>query len=268
MRGVGTSLGQVTESLVLIGHDGPSTSVDDLLTEFDAEVVGVRPMSDAYRWAHVKSNVISFGDFPTLSLNQPAVFGWRGLLKRAADVALSGLALIVLSPLLALIAVGIRLSSNGTALFFQTRVTRDGKLFRLVKFRTMRDDAERDTGPVWARNHDPRCTTIGRILRRTSLDELPQLWNVLKGEMSLVGPRPERPVFVDEFATEMPTYMLRHTVKAGLTGWAQVNGWRGNTSILTRLEHDLHYIQHWSVLFDAKILWRTVAGGFRNKNAY
>jgi lipopolysaccharide/colanic/teichoic acid biosynthesis glycosyltransferase len=143
----------------------------------------------------------------------------------------------------------------------------DGRTFRLVKFRTMHADAERETGPVWARNHDPRCTPIGAFLRWTSLDELPQLWNVLRGEMSLVGPRPERPVFVEQFTRKHPTYMLRHSVKGGLTGWAQVNGWRGNTSLTTRLEHDLHYVQNWSFAFDLKILWRTLIGGFLNKHA-
>ncbi len=133
----------------------------------------------------------------------------------------------------------------------------DGKPFEIVKFRSMYEDAERDTGPVWATSDDPRRTPIGRVLRRFSVDELPQLLNVLKGDMSLVGPRPERPSFVKEFKERIPRYMLRHKVKCGMTGWAQVNGWRGNTSLEKRIEHDLYYIQNWSLGLDVKILWRT-----------
>jgi lipopolysaccharide/colanic/teichoic acid biosynthesis glycosyltransferase len=144
----------------------------------------------------------------------------------------------------------------------------DGRTFEMLKFRTMRIDAEEQTGPVWARQDDPRRTRLGALLRRSSLDELPQLWQVVKGEMSLVGPRPERPVFIEEFRQRIPKYMLRHRVKAGITGWAQVNGWRGNTSIHERIRHDLYYIQNWSLVFDMKILWRTLWHGFFNRNAY
>jgi len=138
----------------------------------------------------------------------------------------------------------------------------------MLKFRTMRVDAERETGPVWARPDDPRRTRLGTFLRRFSLDELPQLWNVLRGEMSLVGPRPERPSFVEEFRRRVPGYMLRHKVKAGITGWAQINGWRGSTSIEKRIEYDLYYIERWSVGLDLKILLQTFWHGFRNRNAY
>jgi lipopolysaccharide/colanic/teichoic acid biosynthesis glycosyltransferase len=138
----------------------------------------------------------------------------------------------------------------------------------MLKFRTMEDDAERETGPVWARENDSRRTKIGAFLRKTSLDELPQLINVIKGEMSLVGPRPERPKFVEEFRNGVPSYMLRHKIKAGMTGWAQVNGWRGNTSIEKRIEHDLYYVQNWSIMFDLKILLMTLWKGFFSKTAY
>jgi lipopolysaccharide/colanic/teichoic acid biosynthesis glycosyltransferase len=144
----------------------------------------------------------------------------------------------------------------------------DRRILHMVKFRTMRVDAEQHTGEIWAQENDPRRTSVGALLRRTSLDELPQLWHVLKGEMSLVGPRPERPVFVEEFRQRLPRYMLRHRVKAGMTGWAQVQGWRGNTSLERRLEHDLYYIQHWSLFLDIKILWLTLWRGFTHKNAY
>jgi putative colanic acid biosynthesis UDP-glucose lipid carrier transferase len=138
----------------------------------------------------------------------------------------------------------------------------------MLKFRTMQHDAERDTGPVWAVANDARATKIGRLLRKACLDELPQLWNVLKGEMSLVGPRPERPTYIEAFRQVYPTYMLRHKVKAGITGWAQINGWRGNTCIQTRIAHDLYYIQNWSLWFDLKILCQTIWKGVLHENAY
>jgi lipopolysaccharide/colanic/teichoic acid biosynthesis glycosyltransferase len=144
----------------------------------------------------------------------------------------------------------------------------DGHPFEMLKFRTMRVDAEKETGPVWAKENDPRRTKIGTFLRKTSLDELPQLFNVLKGKMSLVGPRPERPNFVEEFRNKVPSYMLRHKIKAGITGWAQVNGWRGDTSLEKRIEYDLYYIQNWSIRFDLKILCMTLWRGFSSKSAY
>jgi lipopolysaccharide/colanic/teichoic acid biosynthesis glycosyltransferase len=144
----------------------------------------------------------------------------------------------------------------------------DGQTFRMYKFRSMRVDAESKTGAVWSTRGDDRCTPLGRLLRKTSLDELPQLWNVLVGQMSLVGPRPERPVFVEEFRQRIPDYMFRHKVKAGITGWAQVNGWRGNTSLVERTECDLYYIRNWSLELDIKILTMTLWKGFINKNAY
>mgnify|MGYP002266852125 CR=1 FL=1 len=144
----------------------------------------------------------------------------------------------------------------------------DGSLFSMLKFRSMREDAENQTGAVWASKDDPRRTRIGALLRRTSIDELPQIINVLNGEMSFVGPRPERPIFVDQFRDKVPRYMLRHKVKCGLTGWAQVNGLRGNTSIEKRIEYDIFYIENWSLSFDLRIVWRTLWSGFINKHAY
>jgi lipopolysaccharide/colanic/teichoic acid biosynthesis glycosyltransferase len=143
----------------------------------------------------------------------------------------------------------------------QERMGLDGRAFTVYKFRSMHHDAEDTTGPVWARDDDPRATSLGRWLRRFDLDELPQFWNVLKGEMSIVGPRPERPFFVQQFKHRIPQYMLRHKVKAGITGWAQVNGWRGNTSLEKRIEYDLYYIENWSVALDLKIMWLTVIRG-------
>jgi exopolysaccharide biosynthesis polyprenyl glycosylphosphotransferase len=184
------------------------------------------------------------------------------------DIALGTIALILAAPLMVVIALLVKLTSRGPVFFSQERMGLDGRVFRVWKFRTMRVDAEDVTGPVWAVADDPRRTRVGTVLRRLSLDELPQLLNVLRGEMSLVGPRPERPVFIEEFRRHVPRYMLRHMVRAGITGWAQVNGWRGNTSIEQRIQYDLYYIENWSLLLDLKILALTFVRGFAHKNAY
>jgi len=184
------------------------------------------------------------------------------------DLSLGGLALILFFPLMALIALGIKVTSSGPVFFRQKRMGLEGREFDMFKFRTMVQDAEKTTGPIWAVPDDPRVTHFGRWLRRTSLDELPQLYNVLRGEMSLVGPRPERPPLIDQLRKAIPSYMLRHKVKAGMTGWAQVNGWRGMTSLDKRIEHDIYYIENWSFLLDIKILAMSLFSGFLNKNAY
>jgi lipopolysaccharide/colanic/teichoic acid biosynthesis glycosyltransferase len=160
------------------------------------------------------------------------------------------------------------MTSKGPILFAQERMGLDGRTFQMLKFRSMHVDAERTSGATWATANDTRRTSFGALLRRTSLDELPQLWNVMRGDMSLVGPRPERPVFVNQFRTSIPHYMLRHKVKAGITGWAQVNGWRGDTCLANRLECDLFYIRNWSFTLDLKILTMTIWKGFIHKNAY
>jgi exopolysaccharide biosynthesis polyprenyl glycosylphosphotransferase len=205
---------------------------------------------------------------PIMLLNDSPMGGWRALLKRMLDIFFAGCALVILAPVLALIACLVKLTSPGPVLYSQERMGLDGRSFEMLKFRSMRADAEVDSGAVWARQNDDRRTALGTFLRQSSLDELPQFWNVFVGDMSLVGPRPERPVFVGRFRHEIPHYMLRHKVKTGLTGWAQVNGWRGNTSLKNRLECDLYYIQNWSLLLDLKILALTFWKGFVNKNAY
>lgn len=188
--------------------------------------------------------------------------------KRALDVAVSGAGMIIISPLLALIALLVKLSSSGPVLIHQERTGLDEETIVMHKFRTMRADAEAGTGPVWAGTNDPRRTWIGQVLRRFSLDELPQLWNVLAGEMSLVGPRPERPVFVKDFKSRLERYADRHLVRPGLTGWAQVNDLRGQTSVEERLIYDLYYIENWSLAFDLKIILITLFRVFTHKNAY
>jgi exopolysaccharide biosynthesis polyprenyl glycosylphosphotransferase len=205
---------------------------------------------------------------PVVRLNDSPMIGLAALAKRATDVVCSFILLLALSPLLLLIAAVVKLTSAGPILYNQERMGLDGRTFSMLKFRSMRVDAEAKTGAVWAQATDARRTRFGTFLRRTSLDELPQLWNVLRGDMSLVGPRPERPVFVRKFRSEIPHYMLRHKVKAGITGWAQVNGWRGNTSLESRIECDLFYIKNWSYVMDLKILTMTLWRGFFSKNAY
>ncbi len=187
--------------------------------------------------------------------------GWA-ILKRSFDIAVSFLGLLVLSPFLVLIALGVKLSSPGPVLFKQIRIGLDRKEFTMYKFRSMRSNDEENT--AWTRNTDPRRTPFGAFLRKTSMDELPQLWNVLKGDMSLVGPRPELPYFVEKFRESIPFYMVKHQVKPGMTGWAQIHGFRGDTSIEKRIELDLWYIENWSVWLDIRILVQTFFGGLVN----
>ncbi|MGH9355137.1 MAG: exopolysaccharide biosynthesis polyprenyl glycosylphosphotransferase, partial [Terriglobia bacterium] len=189
--------------------------------------------------------------------------------KRSFDLVFAGLALAILSPIMAGIALAIRLTSAGPALFIQDRVGLNGRLFPMYKFRTMRVSGAVESNTRWTTADDPRCTRLGSFLRRTNLDELPQFLNVLKGDMSMVGPRPERPHFVEKFLGDVAQYNNRHYLKVGITGWAQVNGWRGDTSIPRRIEHDLYYLRNWSLIFDFKIILLTVYRTFAaNKNAY
>ncbi|MGH9374727.1 MAG: exopolysaccharide biosynthesis polyprenyl glycosylphosphotransferase, partial [Terriglobia bacterium] len=191
------------------------------------------------------------------------------LAKRSFDLVVAGLALLVLSPLIAIIAIAVRATSHGPALFIQERVGLNGRLFRMYKFRTMKTGDSQESATRWTTENDPRCTGFGSFLRRTNLDELPQFMNVLRGDMSIVGPRPERPHFVQKFLEDVAQYNTRHYLKVGITGWAQVNGWRGDTSIARRVEHDLYYLRNWSLLFDFKIILLTVYRTFAaNKNAY
>jgi len=248
----------------------PSRSVHHLprIMEVCADTtVDVKLVPDVYQYATLFGGLEEFGGLPIVNLQSSGVLGINALAKRTFDLVLSGLFLVLLSPLLLAIALLVKAGSRGPVLYAQERVGLDGRPFRMLKFRTMRTDAETE-GPRFARDGDPRVTRLGALLRRSSLDELPQLWNVLLGDMSLVGPRPERPVFIDQFRRRIPRYQLRHMVKSGMTGWAQIHGLRGNTSISKRVEYDLYYIEHWSLLLDLKILARTVAFGFLSRNAY
>jgi Undecaprenyl-phosphate glucose phosphotransferase len=242
--------------------------LDRLLGLLKDETLDIRLIPDVHRYVTLGCQVDEFEGTPIVRINDSPLVGLGAFAKRATDVVLSAVALVVLSPLLFLIGLLVKLGSPGPAIYSQERLGINGRSFRMLKFRSMRVDAESKTGAVWCSPSDDRRTALGTFLRKTSLDELPQLWNVLCGDMSLVGPRPERPVFVDQFRKEIPNYMLRHKVHAGITGWAQVNGWRGNTSLNARIECDLFYIRNWSYLLDLKILLLTIWKGFINKNAY
>ena len=190
------------------------------------------------------------------------------LMKRIVDIIGALFAIVLSSPFMLAAAIGVKLTSRGPLIFKQERVGLHNKSFQMYKFRSMEVQADADEKKGWTTKNDPRVTKVGRILRSTSIDELPQLFNVLKGDMSLIGPRPERPLFVEKFKEEIPRYMIKHQVRPGITGWAQVNGYRGDTSIKKRIANDLYYIQNWSMAFDFKILFLTFFKGFINKNAY
>jgi Undecaprenyl-phosphate glucose phosphotransferase len=228
----------------------------------------VRLVPDLARAFTLNASVEDFDGMPVVLVTETPGQGWNAVIKRSFDLACSALGLIVLSPVLLAIALWVRLDSRGPVLYAQERVGMSGRRFRMLKFRTMRTDAEAGGRAGWTTPDDPRRTRAGRVLRPLSLDELPQLWNVLVGEMSLVGPRPERPVYVEEFRASVPRYMLRHHVKAGITGWAQVHGLRGDTPLDRRIEYDLYYIRHWSLGLDLRILLMTALRVFRDSSAH
>lgn len=205
---------------------------------------------------------------PFIKIKAVPLTTWNLIVKRTFDVVTSALFLLVASPIFGLIALLIKLDSKGPLFYRQERVGIDGRPFRLIKFRTMHINAEQQTGPVWAQKNDPRKTHVGGFLRRFSLDELPQLVNVFRGDMSIVGPRPERQHFVDQFKKEIPKYLDRHKVKTGMTGWAQVNGLRGNAPIEERTKYDVYYVENWSLVFDLKIILKTVRAVLFGADAY
>jgi exopolysaccharide biosynthesis polyprenyl glycosylphosphotransferase len=207
------------------------------------------------------------GGLPLLTVRDIALSGWRRTAKRLMDIVGAVCGLVLLSPLMVLVAVMIKLDSPGPVFYVQERMGLDARPFQMLKFRSMRQNAEQE-GPGWTVEDDPRVTRLGNLIRGLNVDELPQLINVLLGEMSLVGPRPERPIYVNQFRRSIPRYMDRHLEKAGMTGWAQVNGLRGDTSITERTKYDLWYIENWSLLLDVKILIRTGFNIFSSPNAY
>ena len=245
-----------------------SDRLDWILRQLSRLPVSVAVMPDFEESIRISSSVGEFEGMPIVELCDSPIYGWYAVAKRTIDIAVSLACLTVFALPMAFLALLIKLTSPGPVLFRQERMGLGGKPFTILKFRSMRVDAEKENGPVRATPNDERRTPLGRFMRRFSLDELPQFFNVLKGEMSLVGPRPERPYFVRKFMEELPAYMLRHSVKAGMTGWAQVNGLRGNTSIRERLQYDLYYINNWSLQFDLFILLVTPFSGLITRNAY
>lgn len=254
------------DQVILALRNSQKNRLDEVLSEIVELGVDVRIIPDLHQYITLGCEVEEFEGLPLISLNQSPIVGWSRVAKRASDIVIASLALVIFSPLMFLIYTAIKVLTPGPAVLRQERMGLDGYLFTMYKFRTMVIDAEEKTGAVWTKKNDSRVTWLGRFLRPTSLDELPQLFNVLKGDMSCVGPRPERPSLVEKFRLDIPKYMLRHKVKAGMTGWAQVNGWRGDTSLEKRIEYDLYYISNWSLFFDLKIMIMTL---FRvSKNAY
>jgi Undecaprenyl-phosphate glucose phosphotransferase len=241
----------------------------DLMEITSREFIDVKVVPDLLQFIALRARLEDLDGLPVINLNEVPLQGLNAWMKRGFDIVLSLAAMVVLAIPFAIISALVKWTSPGPVFYTQERMGLDGMAFTVYKFRSMDQDAEGTTGPVWAREDDPRATRIGRWLRRLDLDELPQFWNVLKGDMSIVGPRPERPFFVEQFKHRIPQYMLRHKVKAGITGWAQVNGWRGNTSLEKRIEYDLYYIENWSITLDLKIMWLTLVRGlFQRGVAY
>lgn len=258
------------EVIVALSGRAPADLLE-IINQAEDEAVTIRVYPDSFQL--ITNNEVSVGDIsglPLISVKNAALDSpWNRFMKRCLDLGFSSCILIAVSPLMILVALLIRIESPGPIFFLQQRVGMDGIPFWVIKFRTMRQDAE-SKGPGWTTANDPRITRIGQLLRRTSIDELPQFINVLIGEMSVVGPRPEQPRWVEQFSQQIPRYMRRHKEKAGITGWAQVNGLRGDTSIEERTRYDLYYVENWSLLFDIKIILRTMADFLtgRQENAY
>lgn len=241
--------------------------LETLLNDLSIAAVTVRYIPDIFGFDLINHSVTEVGGLPIVNISASPMQGWNAILKWIEDKTLALIILTLISPIMLYVAAGVKLSSPGPIFYRQERVSWNGKSFNMLKFRSMPVNNEKD-GVVWGGAKSKEVTRFGQFIRKTSLDELPQFINVLKGDMSIVGPRPERTVFVDQFKHEIPRYMQKHMMKAGITGWAQVNGWRGDTDLTKRIEHDLYYIENWSILLDIKIVFLTVFKGFVNKNAY
>lgn len=237
--------------------------LNESLDIFEQKVVLIPSVPKSY----VGTELSLYHGIPVININSFEMSALGRISKRAFDIISCSLGVLILSPLFLLIAILVKTTSKGPVFFKQERVTKDGKVFKMLKFRSMRTDMP-EGDPHWTEENDPRVTKIGRILRKTSLDEIPQFFNVIAGSMSLIGPRPERPELEAKFIETIPGYNMRHKMKAGISGWAQVNGLRGNTSIEKRIDYDLYYIRNWSFTFDMKIVIFTFFKGFINKNAY
>jgi putative colanic acid biosysnthesis UDP-glucose lipid carrier transferase len=240
----------------------------EVLEQLVHSTAEIRFVPDIYNFQLLNHSMTEVAGLPVINLTESPMNGVNAVIKAAEDILLASIILLLISPLLLLIAIGVKLSSRGPILYFQERVTWNNERFRIIKFRTMPVDAEAKSGAVWAKEGEDRATKFGAFLRRFSLDELPQFINVLRGEMSIVGPRPERPALIEQFRSQIPGYMQKHLVKAGITGWAQVNDLRGNSDLAKRIEYDLFYIENWSLWFDLRIIALTAIKMVFSKNAY
>jgi len=256
------------DEVIVVMPEATHHEILKVVSKCDRARVAIKVFPNVFQIMATEVSIGDLGGLPLLTVRDTALQGWRLTVKRSMDMVGSAAGLVFLSPVMMLLAVLIKLESDGPVFYTQERMGLDGKSFMMLKFRSMRANAEARTGPVWATPRDDRRTRLGAFLRRFSVDELPQLINVLVGDMSLVGPRPERPVFVDRFKRTIPRYMDRHREKAGITGWAQVNGLRGDTSIIERTKYDLWYIENWSLALDFRILIRTILSIFLDRNAY
>jgi Undecaprenyl-phosphate glucose phosphotransferase len=250
-------------SLPLSAHD----TMMQILHTTRNEIVDIKVVPDILEYVAIRAGIEDLDGVPIINLSDVPMRGLNSFVKRMMDIAFAAYGLVMTILFAPLIILMVKFRSRGPVFYKQERMGLDGKSFTMYKFRTMDVNAETETGPVMSHASDPRVTWGGRMLRKLYIDEWPQFWNVLKGEMSLVGPRPERPFFVHYFKDQIPQYMLRHKVRSGITGWAQVNGWRGNTSIQKRIEHDLYYIENWSLSLDLKIIWLTLVRGLSNSDS-
>ena len=258
------NIDMVLITLPLSAHERLKRILDDI----GDEMVSIMLIPDLIELATLRGGIGEFEGMPIISLRDTPLYGWNIVVKRVTDIVLSITILLAVSPLMLVISLLVKATSIGHVFYRQERMGLDGRIFSMLKFRTMETQAEKETGPVWAAKGDSRKTIIGSFLRKTSMDELPQFFNVLKGDMSIVGPRPEREFFIQQFRSKIPKYMLRHKMKAGITGWAQISGWRGNTSLEKRIEYDIYYIENWSLRFDLEIMWLTIWRGLVHKHAY
>jgi putative colanic acid biosynthesis UDP-glucose lipid carrier transferase len=243
-------------------------TIESIVNALKNVTTDIRLVPDIFGFRLINHSISSIAGLPVINLSVTPMDGINLWVKAIEDKVISVLILLLISPLFLAISLAVKMTSTGPIFYRQQRLSWNGREFTMYKFRTMPVNSEGSTGAVWTTSNDSRATPLGKFLRRASLDELPQFLNVLRGDMSIVGPRPERPVFVEKFKDEIPSYMQKHMVKAGITGWAQVNGWRGDTNLQARIEHDLYYIDNWSLWLDLKIIFMTIFKGLVHKNAY
>jgi Undecaprenyl-phosphate glucose phosphotransferase len=259
--------GQGIDEVIIGLPEATHQELVGIVSQCEREKVSIRVFPDVFQIMASEVTISDLGGLPLLTIRDVALRGWKLTLKRIVDMAFSGTFLLVASPFMMLTALLIKIDSPGPVFFAQERMGLDAKPFKMLKFRSMRADAERN-GPGWTTKDDPRRTRVGTFIRKTSMDEWPQFINVLMGDMSVVGPRPEQPAYVEQFRNSIPRYMERHREKAGVTGWAQVNGLRGDTSIAERTKYDLWYTENWSLWLDFKIILRTAFRSLGDKSAY